>query len=150
MKKVLGILALVFLFVGCGKEKNKDSIFICEYENIEEKTHEKITGNFVSDKLEKVTNEVNIDLNDYLQYEDIDSIYNRFVETYSVYNESEGVNVSVEKEDNSIKVIMEVDYNLLDEALYDKLGIDENYKITSSLFLKNYTDKGYSCKEKEI
>lgn len=144
MKKFLFILLIIpFILTGC---KDKEFDYKCSLKNEEDKSFEEISGHFKNNKLQSSIILITLDLSDYLQYESIDTYYDKFVESYKDYVDQEGVDLEIEKGDTFLKVKLNVDFNSISEDVMKRLEINqENKTISSSTFIKHYTDKGYTC-----
>lgn len=144
MKKLFCfILIIPFLLTGC-EEKEFD--YTCRSYSEEEKVNEEVIGHFKSDKLQSTVTSVTIDLTDYLQYESIDSLYDKFVQKYEDFKGQEGIEVEIEKGDTFVKVKLFIDFNSITDEVYNNLGIkSDDATIYSSTFIKSYTDEGYTC-----
>ncbi len=145
MKKIFLILLVISFFItGCTDEKEVD--YKCSFNNVEEKTMEEVIAHFKDDKLQSSIMIVTLDLTDYLQYESIDTYYEKFVQSYKEFSDYDGVDLEIEKGETSIKIKMSVDFNLVSDEVYERLELTpDSSSILSETFIKHYTDNGYTC-----
>ena len=146
MKK---ILSFVFIFVvaitltGCGKKT-----ITCEGDITEGNITSavKVTGNFENDKLKSQNIEMIFDMTDFLQFADIHTYYNAFKEQYETFNDYEGITSTVSQGENTIKVVMEVDLENVDEETYKRLDVGNgSLEVSSKAYIEEFKDMGLTC-----
>lgn len=146
MKK---FLSFVFIFVvaitltGCGKKT-----ITCEGDITEGNITSavKVTGNFENDKLKSQNIEMIFDMTDFLQFADIHTYYNAFKEQYETFNDYEGITSNVSQGENTIKVVMEVDLENVDEETYKRLDVGNgSLEVSSKAYIEEFKDMGLTC-----
>ena len=146
MKK---FLSFVFIFVvaitltGCGKKT-----ITCEGDITEGNITSavKVTGNFENDKLKSQNIEMIFDMTDFLQFADIHTYYNAFKEQYETFNDYEGITSTVSQGENTIKVVMEVDLENVDEETYKRLDVGNgSLEVSSKAYIEGFKDMGLTC-----
>ena len=146
MKK---FLSFVFIFVvaitltGCGKKT-----ITCEGDITEGNITSavKVTGNFENDKLKSQNIEMIFDMTDFLQFADIHTYYNAFKEQYETLNDYEGITSTVSQGENTIKVVMEVDLENVDEETYKRLDVGNgSLEVSSKAYIEEFKDMGLTC-----
>lgn len=146
MKK---FLSFVFIFVvaitltGCGKKT-----ITCEGDITEGNITStvKVTGNFENDKLKSQNIEMIFDMTDFLQFADIHTYYNAFKEQYETFNDYEGITSTVSQGENTIKVVMEVDLENVDEETYKRLDVGNgSLEVSSKAYIEEFKDMGLTC-----
>ena len=150
MKK---FLSFVFIFVvaitltGCGKKT-----ITCEGDITEGNITSavKVTGNFENDKLKSQNIEMRFDMTDFLQFADIHTYYNAFKEQYETFNDYEGITSTVSQGENTIKVVMEVDLENVDEETYKRLDVGNgSLEVSSKAYIEEFKDMGLTCNKEE-
>lgn len=146
MKK---FLSFVFIFVvaitltGCGKKT-----ITCEGDITEGNITSavKVTGNFENDKLKSQNIEMIFDMTDFLQFADIHTYYNAFKEQYETFNDYEGITSTVSQGENTIKVVMGVDLENVDEETYKRLDVGNgSLEVSSKAYIEEFKDMGLTC-----
>lgn len=146
MKK---FLSFVFIFVvaitltGCGKKT-----ITCEGDITEGNITSavKVTGNFENDKLKSQNIEMIFDMTDFLQFADIHTYYNAFKEQYETFNDYEGITSTVSQGENTIKVVMEVDLENVDEETYKRLDVGNgSLEVSAKAYIEEFKDMGLTC-----
>jgi hypothetical protein len=145
MKKfLLGICICLFLS-GCNKKVSCTGII-----NDNDMTSSvTATANFKNDKLKKQTIKMTHDFSKYLTADlTIDKLYDSFVDSYSKYNDKDGLNIEIIKDTKNISLTIEMNLGKISDEIYGELGMTSSSKEKVSVddYITSFQKQNFKCK----